>query len=807
MTGPYHSMIAYLDEALFAQLQSGQGEQYWYGITWGYGLSWLIFALLVGILMVIGVYRKERRASALYVRWTLLMLRLSIILMVVAAMLGWTRYGARTDLPDLVLVIDVSASMSHQDVLDEEPRDDVSSLENRPSRIDRVMEHMIRDDPSRLDDLSEKYNLKVFLVGEGVERVPSGSKLADRISNVQATGLASRLGSGLEDILEIQRGRPTAAIVIWTDGITTDGPAIREAALQSRRRNIPFFTIGSGSEIPPSDYRLSDLRADDVVFVDDLLTLEVRLNAHGMKGENARVVLRRQGELVQLDEQLIAISSQDESHTVRLSHRPSQEGVFDYVVEVELDPRETDDDNNLFTKRVTVRDETIRVLLVQDQPSYEFRFLKQLFGRETTRNSSAGKRVVELTTVLQDAEFEFAQIDEDTESIFPVRREDLFAYDVIILGDVRTEESSRRPGGLSRGDIQNLRDFVFERGGGLILVFGPQHFPESYTDPVFAELMSFNPNGVRVPDEDDDLVESYLIEATEIGLTIPLMMIEESPRLSLERFRSLEGPYWVPQVSQLKPGALVLADTGSTNGNPSNERWPLITLQRIGPGRVLTHFFDESYRWRALLGDLYFERYWIQAIRYLSRQKLLGNDRQVELSAERIEFQAGEPVRLIARFFDPTQIPAANSILANVLSSDGTRYSVELARSLDGDDTFSGTIGELPPGFYVASIPQFGSQRPVSDDFTVMEPAGEMQRLQMDTAGLRAAAEISEGEYFPLERGKRVWRALPKGRQVNVASLPPATVWNMPLPIVGYALLFLGLLSCEWILRKRVGMI
>lgn len=789
--------------SMLAQAETFSGERFWYGITWHIGWPWLLMLLLAAIGFGIFVYRRERGSKRPAIRLVLALLRISAMTLVGISMLGWTRYGARTDLPDLVLAVDVSASMSHQDRTDEIANNAGRESKAFPSRLDAVLQQWTANESTRIKRLRDRYNLKLYLVGEGVERLELSDRSLDSLGELKADRVSSRLGAGIEDILDLQRGRPTAAILLWTDGVTTEGPSIREAALQSRRRNIPLMLVGVGNETPPSDLRLRDLRVDDVVFVDDLVTFEVQLDAIGMNGRDAKVQLSRLGDDAQIDEEIISISSSDESHTVRLTHRPAEEGEFDYVVEVVYDDRETDESNNRFVKRITVRDETIRVLLVQDQPTFEYRFLKQLLGRDTNRGDAAKKRVIELTTILQDAEFEYAATDQDAQPIFPVRREDLFDYDVVILGDVRTESSVRRAGGLGATDLQNLHDFVYERGGGLIFLCGPRHFPAAYLNTPLEKLFAFPRGASSVPPVEQLLNEANTIVPTPVGLTVPLMMIGESAEQSRQQFQNFEGPYWLARISRLKPGVLVLAESESVNNATA---WPMITLQRIGPGRVLTHYFDESYRWRALRGDIYFERYWIQALRYLSRQKLLGKGRQVELSAERTEFEAGEPIRLVARFFDPTQIPNTTSILASVADTQGERVTVELNQETGNVDTFTGTIRQLQPGYYVASLAQAIGERRISDDFTVREPAGEMRRLQMNKAELQNAADISEGVYYSLGDSDAIWKEIPKGRQVNIAPLDPKPLWSMKWPILVVAVTLVLLLTLEWVIRKQVGM-
>ena len=112
-----------------------------------------------------------------------------------------------------------------------------------------------------------------------------------------------------------------------------------------------------------------------------------------------------------------------------MPYRPTQVGEFDYVVEVEPHSDETQSDNNRQQRLVSVRKEQIRVLLVQAYPNYEFRYLKNMLERDST---------IELKTVLQDADLEYAELDQTALRVFPVRREELFA---LRRGDLWRRES------------------------------------------------------------------------------------------------------------------------------------------------------------------------------------------------------------------------------------------------------------------------------------------------------------------------------------------------------------------------------
>jgi len=64
-------------------------------------------------------------------------------------------------------------------------------------------------------------------------------------------------------------------------------------------------------------------------------------------------------------------------------------------------------------------------------------------------------------------------------------------------------------------------------------------------------------------------------------------------------------------------------------------------LHYIGAGQVLFHATAATWRWRLGAGDVYFARYWLQAIRRLCRAKLAESD-GATLSADHRAPAAGE---------------------------------------------------------------------------------------------------------------------------------------------------------------------
>jgi hypothetical protein len=162
---------------------------------------------------------------------------------------------------------------------------------------------------------------------------------------------------------------------LFTDGVTTEGLPLENAAQDARTSGVSIFAVGLGSGQPPRDIEVADVLVDDAVFVGDLVGLQVQIKATGLDGQPATVTLRRQGEQTTIANENITLPSTGQTATVQLVDRPTAAGEVSYVVEVAPREDEKNRQNNRQQRKVAVRDDKIRVLMVFGYPSYEFRFL------------------------------------------------------------------------------------------------------------------------------------------------------------------------------------------------------------------------------------------------------------------------------------------------------------------------------------------------------------------------------------------------------------------------------------------------
>ena len=784
---------------------AGSGE----GTLWSLDHHWPFPAWLtiVGLLGIVGLvawcYSREPGGARRGLRATLAALRLLAIGLALVMLAEVALSLRRTGLPTVVLLVDDSASMSLADRYESSEQAAAQARVravqlDAATRLNLVKAALLEQDRALLEQLARRYRLKVYFVGEQA-RAQDGSldELEVRLRALEPTGGASRLGAALRTVLNDMRGTPPAAVILASDGINTDGEPLREAARYAQTKGVQVFALAVGSASPDRDLEVSDLLVDDAVFVDDIVNFECKLSGAGYPGRRVDVVLRLADKPEPLARTTVTVPTDGAPQKVRVPYRPREVGEFEYVVEVAPLPDETRPENNRQSRVVSVRKEQVRVLLVQGYPSFEFRYLKQLLQRDAT---------IELKTVLQEADLEYAEFDSTGLRVFPVRRDDLFEFDVIVFGDVN-------PSLLSASSLTHVRDFVLEKGGGVIFASGPRWNPSAYRDTPLAELFPVDLASAVAPAVGATTDDPFRVVPTDLGLASPPLQLGDTPEESLRIWQQLPELYWHVEAPRLRPGARVLAEHSSRLA-ADGRKLPIIALQYAGAGKTVFHATDETYRWRYRVGDVFMARYWVQMIRYLSRSKLLGKDRSAELAFDRREYRQGEPVRARVRFIDERQAPAADDGVTIVLEREGQpNRQVKLSRAPSGRGVFEATLPPLADGRYHAWVaePALEGNAPAAD-FQIVAPPGEFERVATDRAELGLLARETslrddQSHVYGIHETARLLAELPEGRPVPIEALPPLGLWNHWLVQPLFLGLFLGLLVTEWIVRKWVGML
>lgn len=768
------------------------------------GPAWVVvLAVAVVVLWVVVLYAKEKTTASRGGLAVLVALRFFALGLLLLLLAGPTIERRRTGKPRLALVVDRSASMNTPDC----------DGQTRLRQWQQLLVAGGAGGAALVDRLQASFQVDVIPLADqfALLKPTSHQSLAAAVlelgvsENGQGDGNAgaTRLGDAVDFALrELPGPRPTA-IVVLSDGISTRGQPLATVAQRARAQGVPIYTVAIGSEQRQPDVAFGELIAEETVFPGDAMLVEATVRATGFAGREASVTLRD----VQADRQLaqttVELPPENAEKNVRLLIRPTQPGRLDLELQIEILPGETNVENNTTGHEVQVRDQPIRVLLVQSGPSYEYRAMKSLLQRDPA---------IQLHVRLQEADREFAEVDPTALRAFPLSEQELFAYDVVLLGDVD-------PGLLPRMVWPMLLRFVSEQGGGLAIAAGPRFMPSAYqTNRAMRVLMPIEPRDANPLRAEGKLAMAFPILPTAFGRRAPCMQLADTLDGSNAVWKSLPPVTWLLEVARVKRGARILAECPTRSG-ANGPQLPVILRHYVGAGEVLMHLTDETWRWRWRTDDQHFARYWGQAVRRLARGRLVRGESPAgqggaRLSTDRRTYRPGESVRVQARYGNPSQAPAEDQLVVHLQSNVLSRRELVLHRRLGHRGRFVTTMHDLPAGEYELEIavdstptrmapPDEPNQQAATARFAVRAPPRELARIAVDRRSLAEAARISHGKTYTVETADQLLVDLPPAKRVTLERLPPYDLASSHVAIG----LFSAILATEWLLRRRWGML
>ena len=730
----------------------------------------------------------------------------------------------------------------------------VNSPSWRPTRLQLIQALFAQKEPDWLETLVGRRRMKVHIFhldanGRAIGLTDSQGSAVDitlqdpqkiehakkAIAGLEAEGKESRLGTALKQVLESYRGSSLAGVIMLTDGVTTRDETIAQASEYAAQKGVPLFFVGLGDDHPIRDLKLHDLQVPDVVYVNDRVNFRALLTGQGYKDLTVPITLKvkdKDGKEKEVaPRKMITVDASGKSVKVEMRHQPTKPGRVLYIMEVVLPKVDRPDKaippNNTRLERTVdvIESKLIKVLYVETMPRYEFRFIKSLLERE--RPDEKKNRSVDLKVVLLDADADFRLQDKSALADFPATKEELDAYDVVILGDC----DPRHPR-LGEKRLRNLANFVLgedgkgkrgtKTGGGLLMIAGPNYSPHAYVGTPLAAVLPIEPNA-KAPPEPEERRDTFRLLPTSIGLQHQIFRLSTDEAVNQSIWQKLPPMYWFSEGYRLKPLAEVLAvhPTRKVVGRDQGHggRLPLAVHQFVGSGRSMFYGFEETWRWRFRDNESYYNTFWIETVRFLSRNRQLRTTLRLD---RQTPYRLGEPIKVIVQFPDNVPLPGkadnkgpkvdviVNGEFTPADAGDDKAVpeplTLKLSKMENSWSNFEGVLNKTREGKYHfwLSSPDVskedpGGQKP-SADARVELPPGELDRLRMNQEEMTLAAEASRGRFYTLVNANDLLQELPAGVRPSLStSSPPWLLWN-------HVLLFafiLFLLTAEWLLRKR----
>jgi len=729
-------------------------------------LAFVVIVLIVTAGLCITAVRRSARPRR---TGTLETIRFVCVLFVSIMLLGpeW-RTVQESDLqPEIVIVTDESLSMSTTDARVPETMESEEKVITR----EKLVDNLLASEFWKPFEAESKNRVTLSTFGAPPENTDPA--------------LRAMAGTDINDALQkiLEAGRNLRAVVMLGDGDWNIGKSPVAAAQQFRLKDVPLYALGTGSQQRLPDLDLDSVNAPTYGIVGE--NVQIPFTIQSSLGRDVRTIVRIRSDSGKERTKDITIRA-NSTHYDSILWRIEKEGASALSLSIPTTNGELVQSNNSRDFIISGKPESIKVLVVETLPRWEYRFIRNALSRDPG---------VDVDCLLLHPNLGKGD-GPDYIQEFPENLEDLQKYDVVFVGDVGLSEDGES--GLTTEQANLIKGLVENQASGVVFIPGAQGNQFKLDETELYDLIPVildkdNPTGLS------DSIDASM-RLTSEGEKSLLTMLGDDETENEVIWQDLPGFYWQAPVVKAKAGTTVLA----VNANRSNAsgRLPILVTSRAGAGKVLYMATDSAWRWRRGVEDLYHYRFWGQVARWMSYQRNMAAGERVRLFYTPERPKPGDPVFLSANAFSENGAPLTEGNLQiDLTAPNGTSQRIELAQDDASWGSFSGQFKISQPGTWGVKAFIAG------DDSASIETKIISQTDDIEKTGLPARFEVLE-EMTKVSRGRLVTAAQLEDlvKEINALPEPQPLVDSIKLWAHWLApTILVILLSLFWMGRKLNG--
>lgn len=656
--------------------------------------------------------------------------------------------------------------------------DDSSSMatkdEGDAARKDRATK-VLND--GLLQKLKDKFQVRVYRMSDHLARIEGLDQL-----NAQAP--VTHIGPSLKQVVADAASLPIGAMVVLSDGADNTGGVDLETIAEIRRQRIPVHTIGFGREQMQRDIEISNVELPQRTLPESRLSALVTFHQHGFTGQKAKITIRDNNKVLAAQDVTLKAEGAEQLETVLFNAGPA--GVR--MIQAFIDPLPNEENlrNNIVTRMVNVDKRKPRILYLEGEPRWEFKF---------ARRAVEDDQSIDLVTILRTAPNKLyrqgVKNADELKNGFPTTVEELFAFDGLMFGSVDAAY-------LTPQQLQNVKDFVDRRGGGLAFLGGKDALADGgwQATPV-AEVMP-----TTLPDKKGTFQWTPAnVRLTPQGSESLITRLEDDPKKNDKRFEDLPYIRNVQDVGTPKLGALVLAEAVPMNGG--GKTLPLLITMNYGRGRSSIFATSGSWRWQMLQdkSDMSHEMFYRQFLRWM----VTDTPAHVTGSTPRSLMADESVAQLRATVKDKTFMPAADAVVEARIIGEGVTETVAMTPDQGEPGTFTLDWTAPKQGDYLVEvIAKRGDQELGRDAFTFRREDGTAENfhIEQNRALLEKLSSETKGNYYKPADAQQLGEDITYS-EGGISVRETRDLWDMP----ALFLAFLVIRSAEWLLRRKWGTI
>jgi uncharacterized membrane protein len=636
-----------------------------------------------------------------------------------------------------------------------------------------------------LKALQEKFQVRLYRMSDHAERI-------EKLEQLTAAATATHIGESLKQVAADASSLPIGAMILLSDGADNTGGVDLETLAEIRRQRIPVHTIGLGRESMAHDVEISNVDVAARALPESRLAATVSFHQHGYTGQKAKITVKEGSKVVATQD--ITLKGEGTEQVESVLFNAGAAGVKTLEASIEPFANEDNPRNNKVTRLVNVDSRKPRILYMEGEPRYEFKFLRRAV--EDDKN-------IDLFSILRTAPnklYRQEQMDgkqgvvntNELKDGFPSKVEELFGFDGIIFGSVDAPY-------LTKNQQDMVKQFVDRRGGGVLFLGGR----DSLSDGGWAKSAAADILPTTLPERKNTYSFAGAdVELTPEGRDSLITRIEEDPNKNVERWKKLPYIRTFQDPGDPKLGAVVLASFVPREGGGAKR--PLLVTMNYGRGRTAIFATGGSWRWQMLqpVADMSHEMFYRQLLRWV----VSDTPRHITGSTPKTLLADESRITLRADVRDKTYLPAPDANVEAHITGDGiSEQVVNMTPAPLEQGVYSAQWTVPQAGSYIVEVvAKRGSEELGKDTFTFRREDGiaENFHVEQNRELLQKLSSETGGQYYKPGDAQKLGKDI-NYSQAGITVRETRDLWDLP----AIFLLFLGIRAAEWLLRRKWGVI
>jgi uncharacterized membrane protein len=714
---------------------------------------WLIYLLfLLGGAAAILQYRLTRKRLARSKTIILTLLRLCVLFLLISFLINpfsleRKEYQA---LPSLAILFDTSPSMG---------------LPGRggKSRLEEARRFLFEGSNPLFNSLSEKFDVNLYSLGESIRSLKE-----EELTRLTAGKKKGDLDEAMRQLI----GKASLVLLLSDGNLKWNELPPAEPSLLS---------LPSGDPKEYRDILIKEVKAPHLAFRGREVRIDVAIKTYGYRGMTLPVVLKEGSRIITAKD--IRIHESPAEFFLTLSFIPEKVGQHNLDLSIPVQVGESIAANNRIDLSIKAVRDKIRILMVSGNPSLNYRFMRMALKNDPSIDL--------LSFVILRTPSDILNVPIQEQSLIPFPVDTLFSkelnhFDLLIFDNLPSHLY------INPTYYIRIREFIRE-GGGLAMIGGPNLLDGGrYLGTPLGEALPVKVTGNEAYRRDG----FSTVRLSRTGRTHPVTQLspDENENESLWRdMPPLDG------MNLLEPKAFknVLLEGGDRGFQP------LLVADSYGKGRTLVLGTDFSWKWYMGMiskgkSHWAYLRFIERMVRWLTKDPSL-EPLQIALpdssggAGQELEFR----IRVKEERLDPR---SQGKVLLSVFDSEGVKIESHLKASLSPGE-YLGLFNPRREGIYRIKV-----ELPNNDQEEFLTIGRSIEEIDgaPDHKRLKEISTTTGGNLFFNKEDflKEIDRYGNRGKKSFVEE-KRSPLWSLP-----YALfVLLSLLSAEWYLRRRWGLI